>query len=259
MLFQYDVMHPLTILRVSRILLLVRFAVKAPPALIDLISSMDSFQKGWTAAVLGDLKWLCQCEKFSNCRQYSFAEWVSFSKTYAKFMKTHVKKFAYTRYANIDTRTHSTNKHPSIYNNIEHKCDACNFTAPTFQQLSLHAFKKHGIKSIWKTYVGSANFCRICLKMFSNSECVVNHLKKKTKICRQTALLRGPVCTMDESNAYDREQAEHYSSLAREGKRRHSVKFPVKQMHGPLLPILLDDSTKPSQHHFLGKGHNYYV
>ena len=257
MLYQYDIMCPSTIIRLARIQLFGRLAAKAPPVLLSLVCDMASINRGWTNAVMDDFKWLSLSDKFHSHSSFTVLDWVEYARSNLKSLKRDAKIFAKTRFANIIPMSSEVMPHVSE-GPLLHACASCSYCAPTFQQLSLHMFKKHGVKCIWKTYVGDFLHCRVCLKLFSNRECVLNHIKRRSKICRHNALLRGPVCTAEEANNLDQRDAPANAALCRAGKRRHSVVHPAVQLQGPRLPILPIDCTTSSRHHFLGRGHNYF-
>ena len=176
-----------------------------------------------------------------------------------------IKDFSKTRFANLDPKAGFIKKNIVCMNDEgcsssadanTFACDQCSYQAPSFQQLALRCFKRHGIKSIWRTYTGGANTCRLCLKCFSNSECLMNHVRRRSKICKHNSIIRGPVCSQAEADELDRQDAALYRSLAAKGVRRHHANIPVTQAHGPLLPVLPVDS-KPSHGHRLGYGHNF--
>ena len=238
---------------------------KTPDVLVNLVKSTLKIENSWSSSVLFDLKWLSNSTKLSNCMEYDFDQWFNLAKNHSKSFIRIIKEFSKTRFANLDPKAGFSIKKNNTGNNVEDcesgvlptfDCDQCPYTAPSLQQLALHGFKKHGIKSIWRTYIGGANTCRVCLKCFSNSECLMNHVKRRSKICRHNSILRGPVCTQVMADELDRKDAADFRSMASKGHRRHHVNVPVVQAHGPLLPIFSMDD-RPSCGHRLGYGHNF--
>ena len=84
----------------------------------------------------------------------------------------------------------------------------------------------------------------------------MNHLRRGSKVCKHNVLLRGPLLSEEQASLLDDNDKDSLASAQKEGKRRHHASIPVVQMHGPLQPIILDDS-KLSCHHEPGVGHNY--
>jgi len=267
LLFKFDFVHPCVLIRVARLSLFVRIAKKAPDVLVNLVRSTMQIENSWSSSVMFDLKWLSNSTKLSNCVEYDFNQWFDLARNHSKSFIRIIKEFSKTRFANLDPKSGFSIKKKK--NNTCDKdedgessalpffaCEQCSYSAPTFQQLALHGFKRHGIKSIWRTYTGGANTCRVCLKCFSNSECLMNHVKRRSKICRHNSILRGPVCTQAEADELDRNDAAAFRSMAMQGHRRHQVLVPVVQAHGPLLPIFSLDDRPPCGHR-LGYGHNF--
>ena len=254
MLYSKDIMCPETIIKIARLSLFCRICVKAPPILKNIVVDLARINCGWAAEVCLDLRWLCGHEKFSECIDRPFNDWMQYVTDSPKVFRKAVKAYAKTRYANIP------NVQAAVYTNTGNGqqlfCgfDGCTYACMTKQQLHLHEFKIHSIKCRWKLYVGNCTHCTVCLKFFGSRERVLNHVRYRSSVCRHNLLVRGNVWTPQDIDAMDLEEAESNASLARAGKRRHAVDAPVVQLCGPLAPILL--LSKPSNHHPLGIGHN---
>ena len=87
-------MSPMTIIRISRLMLLGRIALKAPEILTSLILDMATLKSGWSVEVMKDLKWLCLCPDLSGCNAFSFDQWFGFIRVHFKSFKKQVNKFA---------------------------------------------------------------------------------------------------------------------------------------------------------------------
>ena len=70
-------------------------------------------------------------------------------------------------------------------------------------------------------------------------------------------MLRGPICSEEESLAADNECLIAYTKLHSESKRRHFAEEPVLQLAGPMQYEVLLLAGTDSQHR-LGRGHNHY-
>ena len=119
-------------------------------------------------------------------------------------------------------------------------------------------FKKHGVKNIWRQYVGYHVHCPVCLKLFWSRERVLNHIRYRSKVCKHNLLLRGPIISEEDALIIDKAEALGHIKLAHSGRKRCAAVEPVLRLHGPLLPTILNPGTVTSGHHQLGRGHNYY-
>ena len=127
--------------------------------------------------------------------------------------------------------------------------------ASTKQQLAMHSFKVHKVKSVWKNYLGDYVFCPICLEMFHTRERVLNHIRYKFEICKRNFVMRDIKWTDAEIEEIDSNEAECHKKTQAIGKRRHQAEAPVIRLVGPLQPILLQGND--SNHHPMGRGHRY--
>ena len=137
-------------------------------------------------------------------------------------------------------------------------CPHCVACFATHQSLMLHTFKAHNIKNVFRRYVGMESHCVVCLKMFWTRERVVNHIRYRSKVCREWHLKHEPYFSQEQADGFDSECMELNRSLQAVGCRRHKAAKPCVQLCGPLVPISVDVSAS-SRHHPLGRGHNYFV
>ena len=133
--------------------------------------------------------------------------------------------------------------------------EGCPFLASSKQQLAMHSFKVHKVKSVWGNYLGGFVFCPICPKLFHTRERVLSHTRYRSEICRHNLVMRDTKWTDEEDAEMDLNEADCHKKSQATGKRRHHTEAPVLQLVGPLQPILLLGSE--SSHHFLGLGHRY--
>jgi len=253
-LYEYNVMNPETIIRVSRLMLLARLILKAPQELMSIVRDMANLASGWTHAILDDLKWLCVSPEFETCLGFGFGQWENYVRDNPKQFKHKVKKFSRTRIANIPN--------PGLNKNIDpapgsFACTSCDKQFSTFQELCLHQFKSHGARNVWRQYVGYHVHCAVCLKHFWTRERLINHLRYRSKICKQNMILRGPACDEATACIIDECQRQDNVDLYSKGRRRHFVEEPVVRLQGPMLPVILPEGIKLSKHHALGFGQNH--
>ena len=136
-----------------------------------------------------------------------------------------------------------------------HTCNVCDKSFCTLQSVSLHEFKAHGVKNIWRRYLDTT-VCSVCLKEFWCRERIINHIRRGSKVCQNQLQIRGPIVTEAQADEMDKSQAASNVHLYKQGQRRHKAYNPVVQLQGPLLPIILFEGQE-SHHHSLGRGHNY--
>ena len=259
MLFEYELMSPMTIIRIARLMLFGRLAVKAPLILTSLVRDMSCLDRGWSYEVWNDLKWLALSPDFESCSGFSFCQWFNYVKEHFKSFKRLVNKFVKSRIANIpvddapDERITNVCAVAPVF-----QCSLCSLSFDTFQKSSLHSFKAHGIRNLWRLLIGHHLHCPICLKQFWSRERLINHVRYRSKVCKLNLQIRGPVVTEAEALGIDEACAAEHVQLYRKGKRRHHVLDPVIRLHGPLLSIFQPEGVEPSVHHPLGNGHNYY-
>ena len=202
---------------------------------------------------MGDLKWLTLYVKFCNCSDY--IEWCDYIKVHFKSVKRDAKMFAKLHIAKLHESRASAAAHECAPG--EFACEMCQCNFNSFQKLSLHRFKKHNAKNVWRLYAAHHTHCRVCLQQFWSRERLLNHLRYRSKICKYNVQLRGPMCNEATACEIDLSLLEANAALQRKGKRRHCTVEPAIRLVGPLLPILLPDEVKSSSHHPLGMGHNY--
>ena len=215
---------------------------------------MATLGKGWTQSVITDLRWLVISPKFESCSGLSFSEWWGYIKSNGKSMSKDIRRYSKERIANV--MIHGM-PHKSLRSLGElHCCNLCDKSYGTFQSLSLHLFKAHGVKNIWRRYIDTT-ICTVCLKEFWCRERVLNHIRRGSRVCQNQLHMRGPILTEAQALAIDQSQAAMNVHLYRQGQRRHKAMSPVIQMQGPLLPIMLPEGQE-SHRHALGRGHNYF-
>jgi len=255
-LFEYSLMCPNTFLRLARLSLFARLAVKAPEELLSLLLNLRDV--GWSASVVGDLRWITVGEHFSGFGGYSLEDWVVHIRDNPKAFKQRVNKFARTKLANLYECDNPSPKGKMPQSVCSFDCSVCSASFPSFQQYSVHMFKQHQCRNIWRLYVGYGTHCEVCMKQFWSRERLINHIRYRSSICKFNLKLRGPKCSEDEASVIDKTLAGDHVALARVGRRRHFADEPVIRLAGPLLPVVIDPSVKASNHHVLGLGHNHY-
>ena len=119
----------------------------------------------------------------------------------------------------------------------------------------MHKAKSHGVKSIVRCYVEGSH-CPICMVQFASRECVINHVRYRSRVCYENLLIRPPKLTRDEAEELDQNDRVLHASLQAKGLRRHAATEGCTRLSGPLLPIVVNPS-KASSHHALGRGRQH--
>ena len=255
LMFNHELVLPATILKFSRLSLFGRLCAKAPESLFSMVHALADCDDSWTSLVRSDLVWLCNSPDFSSCSSYSFQQWCDSIKDSPIGFKRMLSKYVKLRIANIPDIV-TTPASPNVISSF-FSCSECEYTCNTFQKLSLHLFKKHGIRNVWRRYVYLHTHCPVCLRLFWSRERLINHIRYRSVTCKHNMILRGFKCTEEEANVVDESVQGEHTQLSKAGKRRHAATDPAIRLCGPLLPILLPDHILPSKHHALGLGHNH--
>jgi len=136
-------------------------------------------------------------------------------------------------------------------------CHICTKSFNTFQKHSLHMFKSHGIKNIMRRYLEDV-VCPVCLMYFHSGERVLNHMRYRSRVCKNVLMSRLPVLTEKQADLLDKQAASENATLAHSGLRRHHVTHTAFRFSGPLNNISSTPRvTHTSQHRPFGSGRNY--
>jgi len=235
-IYENNLMSPMTILRLARLSLLARVVAKSPPLVMELAYATCSYQRSWAATAHGDLAWVAAINsKFAHCQFFTFPEWVSFLSLDTSLKGKELKRTCKYKFANVVSSGCLDIKVSGL--ETAFLCSLCEFKTDSSQKLSLHMFSKHGVKDDIRLYVDGAH-CHICLIQFHKRENVLNHLRRGRTPCRRQALLRGPRLSTEEADAIDLSLRSAYVKLHKKGLRRHALVGPCVQLHGPKLPPL---------------------
>ena len=256
MLYEYEISHPMTLLRVARLSLFARILVKAPPVLKDLILDLYHVHGSWTQCVVSDFKWLSLCPHFAEQASFGFGEWTEYVSSNCKRFKKHLAKFSKSRIANVVIQDNLPAQ-DTLVCAPQFSCTLCQKSFGTFQQQSLHSFKAHGIKSLWRLYVDVSCTCQVCMVHFHTRDRLLNHLRYRSKVCKYKMHLRGPVCSAEVALELDLASTKVNTGLYSQGLRNHAATSAAFRIDGPLLPVLLPPGTSDSTHSGLGFGRNY--
>ena len=248
---ELNVMCPMTMLRARRLCLVPRIA--CDEFLLVVLQATCNLAKSWASAVFKDLRWLAFFPDFSRCAEWSFRNWCEYARDNKKSFSKLVIKTCSLKFANVVTQWATT---PAIAALSEsHVCDLCAATFRTKQSLAVHKFRTHGAKSIERQYIHGTH-CPICLVEFWTRERVINHVRYRSKVCRENLLVRPPELTQQQADELDVLEQDTFRKMQSCGNRRHKAVKPCLQASGPLLPIVIDPE-RSSAHHPLGWGHSH--
>ena len=141
----------------------------------------------WACCVLKDLRWYAKFPGFSVASTATFSEWVDLVVNNYKACKKLIIKTTKSKWATCANEWAQRGLNKDMGKHFA--CDVCDIMLASKQQLCLHRFKKHGLKSIERKYLATTH-CPICLMEFHTRERVLNHVKFRSDICRELSLVR---------------------------------------------------------------------
>ena len=191
--------------------------------------------------------------QFSTGVSYNVSQWRDFFVGHGPVCFKWVTQYCKSPIANVISSVEKNDNVPAGPL-MTHKCNICDKSFMSVQQLSLHEFRVHGLKDQIYLCVPETH-CTVCLREFHTRERILNHVKYRSYTCRYNLLIRGPVLSQDEADALDNAATSNNIKLQLSGFRRHYVSSPSFRLQGPLAPIILP-SGEYSHHHPLGRGHN---
>ena len=158
----------------------------------------------------------------------------------------------YSDFANLDV---PDKQEVSLQSQTQvHACSICGKNFPSNQQLSLHLFKSHGVKNVCRKYVWDTH-CPVCMTDFRSRERVINHVRYRSKICRDYLFAGPPALSDEQAEELDVTESQRNREMYVRNQRRHCTDDrPAFRIPGPLSLLSTD---APSQHHPFGCGHNY--
>ena len=125
-------------------------------------------------------------EKYSQCAEFDYDQRVEYAIANNKKLRKDVKLFARERIANLSSKQVSASKSSDggTQATTIHSCHLCPSQFCTLQKYSLHMFKAHGIKNVWRTYIADCPetiHCVVCLKQYWTRERLLNHVRYRSK------------------------------------------------------------------------------
>ena len=103
LIYGYNLINPMTLLRRARVALFMRVLRKSPPSILELAVHTSTFPKSWSYAVSADLKWLDSCNAFActYSLDLQFSKWAEALGSSPAEHGRKVAKFCLTPFANI--------------------------------------------------------------------------------------------------------------------------------------------------------------
>ena len=231
-LADHSLVSPLVILRRARVMFFGRIIHKAPAVMTQLFSFAPIRNSKWAKSIVSDIQWLKQWECFHGVLD-DFNEFVSYVASDAKGFSRMVHRVCSTPCASVCP----VQSAPVPIPGTAFPCDCCLMILPSFQQLSLHKFKAHGIRNVCRQYANITH-CNICLTELFTRESCINHIRYRSKRCRDQLLRMEPLLTVAEASVLDEEEKATNLRLAHSGLRRHTAHRPSVRLSGPSPRIL---------------------
>eukprot|EP00973_Karenia_brevis_P056277 7827662-Karenia_brevis.AAC.1 len=139
-------MCPMTLLRYSRIRLLLRVVTKAPSIMRTLILSTADSTTSWANAVSHDLAWLATVGMQISCLPTCLSQWWEAMKDAPQEFARSTASLCNSSFANIHIQWATCNSLRELGMNFP--CGFCAANFPTRQQRAVHMYRTHGIKSV---------------------------------------------------------------------------------------------------------------
>ena len=238
-------------------MLFARISVKSTLPVIALAFSLQHVKNTWACCVLEDLRIL---SIFSGCQVMGRGSaFVNLEQWHGLISGIGAGIYKCVAKACCNPLCNSMYDKPAPIPEAKHfQCDECESTFSSSQSLSVHMFRAHGTKNMFRRYVGNETHCIVCMKMFWTRERVVNHVRYRSNVCKEYHLQFAPYFSQEQADQYDAVEAKSNRDLQHSGHRRHKAQKPCVQLHGPMLNVSLQDGAY-SKHHPLGRGHQYFA
>ena len=115
------------------------------------------------------------------------------------------------------------------------ECDICGHVEPTLHLINTHKFLKHGVKNPLNQYIHSTT-CPVCFVCFHTRPRILQHIKYRSKKCRDAIINRGPILTPEQANKMDKKCCSDVSQLYKRGRRRNFAEIPCLKQLKPHTP-----------------------
>ena len=246
---------PAVMLKMSRLLLLIRFVQRAPVQLIALTLVAKKSPTSWMAYVEKDLRWLTIGNIFGECKLWTLQDWCHAIASDPCSYRKSIIKYCRSGFASLVTTWAVTKSQ----RDAQHawKCEACQANFKSKQGLASHNFQSHGLRRVERCYVDTTH-CPICLLEFWTRERLIVHVSEKSTLCKHNLMLRGPVLTESEAMELDRAELGRIRENCKQGLRRTHARKPCVRIEGPLPHVLTFDDETACSRHPLGHGHRWF-
>jgi len=248
---------PINLLRLARILLLIRVCAKAPAYTIATIMIAAQAKTSWLFSASMDIDWACvHYEPLASNAAWTITMWMDAFCCEPQKYKRLFSDACRSTAANVVASWATTATLSPLANHW--LCDQCEKACATKQALSVHRWRKHGMKRYERLLV-STTFCEICLLEFHSRQRLLNHVAEKSDICRQCYHLLGPKLTLEQANEMDAYEAAHSQANKAKGLPRHQAKELCFRLQGPLHPVVAPFTVHETGcHHPLGIGRRWH-
>ena len=192
-LLKYDLMAPLTILKLMRLSLFIRVASGHNSLVKAAIVAASGSQKGWIDEVQRNFLWLKRVDRACTTSFLDevshLYDWVPLVKLRPQWWKKKVKEICQSPFANAVAAEDSIRLLPASACVADvYRCSECPCVFSSWQKTRLHEFKVHGIGIEARKYIDGSHSCPACLSRFRTRTQAVRHLHNAASQRRQCFL-----------------------------------------------------------------------
>ena len=226
------VIAPVVLLICLRVKLFVRTVIFASDFILTVLFEAQGGHRAWIDAVEHDLQFLVlHSQAFACMAGASVRAWVQRIRIEPRKviqMLMNAVDEAHVNCPSTWARSKRLREVGAVF-----RCELCDFSANSRQQVAVHAFKMHERQRVARTFIDTT-YCPVCLQLFHSREKVICHISEKSARCRTvlyhtfTPLPRPTVLELDAQDAAESRV------LSKRGRRRHHSELVASRLQGPL-------------------------
>ena len=230
---RHMLLAPMNILRFLRVSLFARIVRDRACHVMLAVAAASGATRAWIDAVGRDFAWMAsRSAAFRSLVGAPFSEWT------ARCLLS-PKRFLHEAYSVISASPNNARgewARCKAERTVGDQCSSvtCGKIFPSKQQMSVHAFREHGVARHIRRFVDTTH-CVACMQCFHTRERLICHLAEKSHRCRAVyGLTISPLSDQDFEivEACGKQQV---SVLLKEGWRRAKAQVPVVLCEGPLV------------------------
>ena len=174
---RYELMAPLTMVRLLRFNLLVRVACSNNVILKVTVHAAMASPKSWIAAVQQDFEWMRNLASDTGSDAFddvdNITKLITDIRLRPLYWKKVIKALCSTKQANLlqeHPECQDTENGPAI------ACQLCRYVCFTPSQLAVHKFSRHGIIKEARMFLDDSNMCPSCFRRFPSRTQALKHM-----------------------------------------------------------------------------------